>query len=403
MEALGLYLSIPFCRSKCSFCNFASGVYPVSAMGSYVERMIEDLRNANRWANENGAVLPAAVDSIYLGGGTPSLLPPALMEKLFAEIRSAFKVTADAEITIECAPGQIEDDVLAAMVQSGVNRVSFGVQSFVDREASVTGRLHNRATALEDIRRMQRAGIGAISVDLIAGLPHQTAESWCESLAVIAATGASHASVYMLEVDEDSRLGRELLRGGGRYHADSVPGEDQVADLYERACESFAEQGLVQYEISNFARVGKTSRHNLKYWQRRPYLGMGVDAHSMLRAERGDVLRLSTTDDLQQFLSSSFNPEALRVASTGQLEEAWFLGLRLNGGVNVTELTHEFGTAAIAGYECVLHELQQAGLLEASGERVRLTDKGRLLSNEVFERFLTSETEAVHEELIFIS
>jgi oxygen-independent coproporphyrinogen-3 oxidase len=387
-EAFGLYVSIPFCRSKCSYCNFASGVYPANYMPRYVERLVEDLRAARGWANRNEARLPDKIDSIYLGGGTPSLLPPALLTKLFATIRSEFEVTINAEITLECAPGQVDDRVLAAMIEAGVNRVSFGVQSFVDREAAVTGRLHTTEIALVDIGRMRQAGICSINVDLIAGLPHQTCDSWRESLAVLADSGVNHASVYMFEIDDDSRLGREMLIGGGRYHAGAVPGEDEVAEFYVFACEFLERQGLAQYEISNFSRLGEDSQHNLKYWLRQPYLGLGVDAHSMLRTKSEDVLRFSDTDDLQQYLNGRFDPELLRVSPDRQLEEAWFLGLRLNRGVNLEDLAGEFGPVDVRNFDGVIEEMREAGLLEVSGKTIRLTGKGRLLSNEVFERFL---------------
>ncbi len=193
-----------------------------------------------------------------------------------------FEVQPDAEVTVECAPGTLNGATLESLLRCGVNRVSLGVQSFVDQEAAAVGRLHKRATVLEDIARLRAAGIANINIDLIAGLPHQTAESWDFSLAETIATGAPHVSVYMLEVDEDSRLGRELLAGGTRYHAHFVPDEEAMADFYLAACDRLASAGIAQYEISNFARAGFESRHNLKYWTRQPYFGFGVDAHSML-------------------------------------------------------------------------------------------------------------------------
>ena len=178
------------------------------------------------------------LDSIYLGGGTPSILEPEFLHELFATIRQAFDLTEDAEITMECAPGQIDDGVLEAVVECGVNRVSLGVQSFVDREAATTGRLHNRDVALRDIERLRLAGISRLSLDLIAGLPHQTLESWNESLDILLATGVEHASVYMLEIDDESRLGRELLDGGARYHSGAVPKDDTIASMFEQAAKT---------------------------------------------------------------------------------------------------------------------------------------------------------------------
>jgi oxygen-independent coproporphyrinogen-3 oxidase len=280
----GLYISVPFCRTKCTYCNFASGVFSAAQMGRYVERIGEDMRSFRANAAQLGAEIPLAVDSIYLGGGTPSLLPPDELEKLFFTLRQEFNVLPGAEVTVECAPGTLTDPVIQALVTRGVNRVSLGVQSFVDKEAASVGRLHTREKTLQDIARLRQAGIANINVDLIAGLPHQTRESWEYSLREAIAGGAPHVSVYMLEVDEDSRLGRELIAGGTKYHAHFVPDDDLTAELYETACERLNAAGIEQYEISNFARPGYESRHNLKYWTRQPYFGFGVDAHSMLPA-----------------------------------------------------------------------------------------------------------------------
>ena len=224
---------------------------------------------------------------------------PQLLVQIFAALRDEFTVSPDAEITLECAPGQLEDDVLESMIQCGVNRVSFGVQSFVDREAAVTGRLHTREQALADIGRVGRAGIRSASVDLIAGLPYQTMNSWRESLGIVIGSGVDHASIYMLEVDEDSRLGQELIAGGGRYHAAATPSDDVVAEMYSEAIAMLVSAGLKQYEISNFASTGSESIHNTKYWRRLPYLGFGLDAHSMLRAKDGAALRFQTLGDLR--------------------------------------------------------------------------------------------------------
>ena len=283
-NALGLYFSIPFCRSKCTYCNFASGVFPAAEHERYVDRLIEDMNLARGWASGIGAGLPRLVDTVYLGGGTPSLLSAALIRKLFATLRAHFELYPDAEITMECAPGQLPQATLEALVEAGVNRISLGVQSFVDSESHASGRLHSREVVLGDLGRLRAAGISNINLDLIAGLAGQTFASWNESLAVLSQAGVPHSSVYMLEVDEDSRLGRELLSGGIRYRAGLVPSDDAMVRMYEAAIEQLAAAGLAQYEISNFALPGFESRHNLRYWQRRPYLGLGLDASSALYA-----------------------------------------------------------------------------------------------------------------------
>jgi oxygen-independent coproporphyrinogen-3 oxidase len=262
--ALGIYISVPFCRTKCSYCNFASDVFSRAVFERYVGRVFSDIRNATRIAEEVGGKIERAVDSIYLGGGTPTVLSADQLQKIFSAVRAQFDVQPDAEITVECAPGTLAPAVLDGLLRCGVNRVSLGVQSFVDAEAAAVGRLHKRAIVLEDIAHLRAAGISNINIDLIAGLPHQTAESWQESLGESIATGAQHVSVYMIEVDEDSRLGRELMAGGTRYHAHFVPDDDAIADFYLAACEQLEAAGIAQYEISNFARDGFESRHNLK-------------------------------------------------------------------------------------------------------------------------------------------
>jgi oxygen-independent coproporphyrinogen-3 oxidase len=412
----GIYISVPFCRTKCSFCNFASGVFSRALFDRYVAQVCAEIEAADDVARQLGGKLDRRVDSIYLGGGTPSVLAPDQLRRLFQAVRENFELEPTTEITVECAPGTIPGEVIDALLGCGVNRVSLGVQSFVDKESSSVGRLHTRAITLDDIARLRSSGIGNISVDLIAGLPHQTEESWQLSLSETLASGVPHVSVYMLEVDEDSRLGTELLAGGSRYHAHFVPDDDRTADLYLAACEHLAQGAVQQYEISNFARpvthgIGlRDSKHNLKYWTRQPYLGFGVDAHSMLlagddlNAMAVEAVRFATPDSLEGY--SAANGVAARaeqllasrtlVSAQAALEESFFLGLRLNRGVSLSELRKRFGDDAIADDAPVIAELVDAGLLEGEGDRLRLTARGRLLSNEVFARFLREETADLH-------
>ncbi|MGP8226477.1 MAG: radical SAM family heme chaperone HemW [Terracidiphilus sp.] len=396
-DAFGLYISVPFCRSKCTYCNFASGVYPACEHSRYVDRLIEDLRTSGKWAARMGVELPRRVDTVYMGGGTPSLLAPELLARLFAAVRSEFDLEPAAEITVECAPGQLAEATLEALAVEGVNRVSLGVQSFIDREAAVSGRLHNRGVVLEDLRRLRAAGIQNLNIDLIAGLAGQTFASWEESLTVLAGLGVPHASVYMLEVDEDSRLGREVLAHGVRYQASLVPADDVIAQMYSVAIERLGQAGLEQYEISNFCRPGMESRHNMRYWQRRPYLGVGMDASSTLRAsdsfELTRVLRTTTSDDLKAYLAGNDPIETAWLTHSQQHEEAWFLGLRLNAGVEVAALEREFGCAAVPPALKAVGRLVETGLVVSDGKTVRLTAQGQLLSNDVFQEFLGLDVE----------
>lgn len=406
---VGLYISVPFCRTKCSYCNFASDVFSKGAFGNYVRRVTEDIGNARATAAELGGTLENSADSVYLGGGTPSILESSQLIRIFDAVREEFALTDGTEITVECAPGTLSPRMIETLLHCGVNRVSLGVQSFVDQEAQSVGRLHTRSMVLEEIAQLRAAGIANINIDLIAGLPHQTRASWEFSLGETIATGVAHVSVYMLEVDEDSRLGRELIAGGTRYHAHFVPDEAATAEFYERACETLNVAGVAQYEISNFARAGMESRHNLKYWTRQPYLGFGVDAHSMLRRPSGakaqdqssaygtakavpfhrypiddssdEAVRYFTPDSLDAYM----NREPLTVtpvSAQAALEETFFLGLRLNRGVDLAE------TPQGASLRHCIAECVQDGLVGQQGTTIRLTARGRLLSNEAFARFL---------------
>jgi oxygen-independent coproporphyrinogen-3 oxidase len=386
---LGLYVSVPFCRTKCSYCNFASDVFSRSVFQRYVERVCADIERATETVAQIGGRIERTVDSIYLGGGTPTVLDITQLQRLFVTISQNFEVHPGAEITVECAPGTLTPAVIDALQRCGVNRVSLGVQSFVDQEAASVGRLHNRKTVLDDIARLRAAGIASINVDLIAGLPHQTVDSWTFSVEQTIASQVPHASVYMLEVDEDSRLGRELIAGGTKYHAHFVPDEDLTADLYLMACERLEAAGVRQFEISNFAHRGYESRHNLKYWTRQPYLGFGVDAHSMLPGSTGglEAVRFSTPDSLEAYLARG-PLNRTPVSRTAAIEETLFLGLRLNCGVNLQEVVAEFGEDETAGFFEAIADFVRTGLMERLGDVVRLTPRGRLLSNEVFERFI---------------
>jgi oxygen-independent coproporphyrinogen-3 oxidase len=364
-----------------------------------VAHLERELCRAAQIAEQVGGCLEREVDSIYLGGGTPSILAPEQLKRIFASIGGSFAVQPGAEVTVECAPGTLTPQVVSALADCGVNRVSLGAQSWIDQEARSVGRLHTRAILLGDIERLRDAGITEINLDLIAGLPHQTAESWRYSLAETVAAGLPHVSVYMLEVDEDSRLGRELIAGGTRYHAHHVPDEDLTADFYALACEELPAAGITHYEISNFARSSQTdsefpahaSRHNLKYWLRQPYIGFGVDAHSMLLARdagsRHSAVRFATSDELEILLAGA-ELEVTRIDERLALEETWFLGLRLNRGVELSRVQREFGAAALSACRDLLSEFESNGLLTIENGWLRLTARGRLLSNEVFSRFV---------------
>src|SRR6266568_3892954 len=385
---LGLYISVPFCRSKCSYCNFASDVFSSVIFRRYIDRLCADIARSAEIAEQIDAVFERAANSVYLGGGTPTVLDIAELQRLFVTISQNFDVQPGSEITVECAPGTLTPALLDLLPRCGVNRVSLGAQSFTD---------------------------------------------------------------------EDSRLGRELIAGGTPYHAHFVPDEDVTADLYEIACERLDNAGVRQYEISNFARTGHESRHNLKYWTRQPYLGFGVDAHSMLQAKAGmkaenqegrraltgceqtsvhgidceqmpvpsmaetgasslvppspfplsfregfsprgicfsdfpcgplEAVRFATPDSLDKFLAGA-PPLRTPVSAANSVEESFFLGLRLNRGVDLSRLAASFGEEAVKAFSSAIAQCIEQDLLERDDEKIRLTPRGRLLSNELFARFL---------------
>jgi oxygen-independent coproporphyrinogen III oxidase len=385
-QSVGVYISVPFCKAKCTFCNFASGAFALERLDGYVDRLCGEIRSARADAAQLRAEVPGKVDSIYFGGGTPSLLTAAQLERIFAALRGEFAVARDAEVTLECAPGQVSGETLEAGLRLGMNRVSFGVQSFVDAETAAVGRLHTAAMCVEEVARMRAAGLSGISVDLIAGLPRQTEESWEISVQAVIESAVPHASVYMLEVDDESRLGKELIAGGPRYGAMAVPTDEAMTEFYSRAIVAFEAAGLRQYEISNFARAGRASRHNIKYWQRAPYLGFGLDASSMLRRGMGGV-RFSTPDGLESYLDGGAR-EVTEVEADAAFEEALFLGLRMNVGISMEELEAEFGRARVEAVMPAVREMVDGGVLALEEQRVRLSKRGRLVSNEVFAELL---------------
>lgn len=391
MDALGLYISVPFCTGKCTFCNFASDSFPKERMGSYIGQLCTELAANRQFVEANNLLLPDKVDSVFLGGGTPTLLQPAHLSRLFGTVRAQFRVSSEAEITVEAAPGQIPNGVLETLLGCGVNRMSLGVQSFIDAESKAVGRSHTGASCRAEIDRLRAAGIPNLSLDLIAGLPHQTAASWAESLQQAIDSGVDHVSVYMLEVDEDSRLGRELIGPGVRYGATSTPGESQVADLYTQACDTLNAAGLCQYEISNFAREGHQSRHNLKYWTRAPYMGFGLDAHSMLFDQVGGAARFANGDELEPYISNTGVRAIETIDQLAAWEETIFLGLRLRDGLSIADLRLQFPAAWVEHLLSTTRDLSSGGLMQLEDDRIALTQRGRIVSSSVFGELLANE------------
>ena len=361
----GVYISYPFCAQKCTYCNFASGVFPAALEAEYLRALEAEIAgHAWRWTPE----------TVYLGGGTPSQLHPDALARLLAAVPGRPWL----EATLEAAPGTVTPEAALAWRQCGITRVSLGVQSFVRKELARTGRKHTAETVEREMAMLAEVGISEVNIDLIAGLAGQSEESWTESLGWIERLRPSHVSVYMLEIDEDSRLGREVLLNGKRYGAPDVPSDDRIAAFYEEAVERLAAMGLARYEISNFARPGSESLHNLKYWRLEPYAGFGVDAHSL---EGG--MRRQNVDDVKEYVERRRRGDSpcVETVPANPAEERFFVGLRLAAGIRPRP--DEWRR-----FEVPIRRFLDEGLLETRDGMLRLTGPGVLLSNEVLQEFV---------------
>lgn len=368
MPPAGIYISVPFCAQKCTYCNFASGVFPLEWLDVYLAGAAGELENL---------AAPRQAETLYLGGGSPSLL----CAERFAALAAKLPAKEWAEASIEIAPGDADEPRVRAWRKAGIDRAGLGVQSFAPEVARAAGRSHTPQTVAADAARLRRQGIRNISVDLIAGLAHQTRRTWEESLSWVGRLEVDHASVYMLEADDASRLGAELRAGGKRYGAGAVPGDERIAEFYLRAVERLGELGFERYEVSNFARAGKQSRHNLKYWRMEPYFGCGSDAHSFDGKRRW--ANVATAAEYVSRTRRGLSPRkpVERLAARQMLEDRVLAGLRTAAGVALTagewkRLAPE-RTASFA-----------LGRLLAEGRRLRLSDEGFLFADAVIAELL---------------
>jgi oxygen-independent coproporphyrinogen III oxidase len=378
---LGAYVQVPFCQTKCTYCNFHTGVFSSSLYAPYVDAVCREIAEYPRLLRKNGiAEIPEAVlDTVYVGGGTPSLLDPNGLRRILDTFRTSFDCRFE-EATLEADPETITPEKAEAWRDAGFDRISMGVQSFNDRELQAAGRMHRRANIFSAAQILRDGGFGKISCDLIAGLPHQTDASWDASVAELLALRPEHISIYLMEIDEGSRLGLEVLNSGTRYSASALPSDDVMATFYDRACESLAAAGYVHYEISNWALPGFESRHNLKYWRREPYFGFGAGAHSFNGAQRW-----ANAHDPAAYADAihggRFPVEQLANVTRDQaLEEEFFLGLRQLAGIDLAVIELKYGAALRPRIE----ELRGQGLLEWRGKFLRLAPNRLTVSNEVF-------------------
>ena len=380
MQTSGAYIQVPFCQTKCTYCNFHTGVVAASSFAPYVQAVCREIRNHSSLLEASGIFWPAGlrVDSVYVGGGTPSLLDPGLLDELLQAIRDSFS-SCFTEVTLEADPETVEPEKAAGWAASGINRISLGVQSFVDDELKFAGRMHRAADIHKALPILRSLGFANISFDLIAGLPKQTEDFWRYSLEELIALSPEHVSVYIMEIDEGSRLGLEVLQGGSRYSARDLPSEESMADFYELAQRELKCAGYEQYEISNWAKPGFTSKHNLKYWRREPYLGFGAGAHSFSGTQRW----ANVHDAAAYVVAISDGKNAVEsvdtLTRTLALEEELFLGLRQLAGIDFRRIERQYGV----DLEEKMFRLASNGMVEREGNMLRLSPDKLSVSNEI--------------------
>jgi putative oxygen-independent coproporphyrinogen III oxidase len=394
MGNLGVYIQVPFCQTKCTYCNFHTGVVSAERFAPYSAAVCQEIRNHRKLLRAAGVhwtkgfdwealqekwLAHDCVDTVYIGGGTPSLLLSALLSRMVEALRETF-VCEFEEVTLEADPETIEVEKAVHWLASGIDRISFGTQSFVDEELKASGRLHRRADIYRSVKVLRDVGIRNISFDLIAGLPKQTRESWRQSLDELLALSPEHVSIYMMEIDEDSRLGLEVLRDGPRYSARELPSEDCMVEFYETAQALLNSAGYGQYEISNWAKPGFESRHNLKYWRREPYLGFGAGAHSFSGAQRWANIH-DAAGYVAAIAGGQVAEEGVeRVTRDAALEEELFLGLRQLAGIDLRRIERQYGVTL----QPKVDRLCSAGMLVREGDVVRIPAGKMSVSNEVF-------------------
>lgn len=374
MSEAGIYIHIPFCRSRCSYCDFATDVYKNSeTVERYISALIKEIEN---FSNEI-----KSTDTVYFGGGTPSLLSAKQLEKILNAIHKKFTVAENAEITMEMNPATVSLETLCEYKNLGINRASFGAQTFDNTELKRLGRRHSAQDVRETIELLRQSGFDNVSFDLIAGLPRQTLADWKRNLDEALKLKPEHLSLYLLEVHEGTPLAEQI-----RSERQPLPDEDLAGEMYELMLEKISENGYTQYEISNFSLPGFESKHNSKYWLCEPVYAFGVSAHSFDGAQN----RWSNERDTLQYVQSIENNKTPIVEKTevSLSSEFVFLGLRLAQGIDLQQYNIRFGLNLVEEYKEDLRRLAEIELIELSDNRLKLTKKGFLFSNEVFSVFV---------------
>lgn len=369
---LQLYVHIPFCVKKCDYCDFLSGPASPRMQEAYVQALLREIEAVKEGCD-------GAVVSIFIGGGTPSVLEPQLMALVLDKLKDKFAVAPDAEITIEANPGTLHKEKLKLYRDHGVNRLSLGLQSPMESELKLLGRIHSYSEFLESFHLAREAGFTNINVDLMSAIPGQSYEGWIDNLRTVAALSPEHISAYSLIVEEGTPFAQRPL---------DLPDEDTEYRMYEDTAAVLAEYGYCQYEISNYGKPGFACRHNLGYWKRVNYLGLGLGAASLWGSRR-----FSNTRDMEEYLENSSRPWQIRrdeclLTRADEMAEFMFLGLRMTEGVSRSGFRRSFGCELEEIYGNVVEKYRKLSLLEEDGERIRLTRRGIHVSNTVMAEFL---------------
>lgn len=384
MDSLSLYLHIPFCRHRCSYCDFNTYTSLGELKLEYAAALRAEIRQV-----ANGQKRP--VHTIFFGGGTPSLMPANAINSILDTVRDSFALSTQAEITMEANPGTVDLAYLEAVRQAGVNRISFGVQSANQQELVLLEREHTFETVIEAVQLSRQAGFDNLSLDLIYGLPGQTVAEWERSVQAVLDLETEHISLYCLTIEPGTPMHRWLNQG-----QITEPDPDAAADQYDRASDLLAGRGFIQYEISNWARPGRECEHNLSYWRNAEYLGLGAGAHGHAQGYRYHVvkqprvyIRRMKENQPQQYPWSSAVAGIIPLSQADQMGETLITQLRLlNEGLDAAAFRRRFGQTVQAVYPRVIEQLVGDGLLYWVGETLRLTERGRFLSNQVFYHFV---------------
>lgn len=374
---LGLYLHIPFCIQKCGYCDFLSAPAGREEREAYVQALEKEIRSYGDFAGGY------RVSTVFVGGGTPSCLEASQTERIFEVVKDTFEIERMPEISMEMNPGTVTKEKLQAYKNCGINRLSIGLQSVRDSNLRLLGRIHTYEEFLENFRLAREAGFQNINVDLISSLPGQTEESWREELKTIAELSPEHISVYQLILEEGTTFYEKYAA-----HPELLPDEETSRAIYQATEEVLGQYGFHQYEISNYAKEGRECRHNLKYWERDDYLGLGLGAASMVRN-----IRMNNTGDMKTYLEKCWEPKTMRtdvqfLEEPRQIEEFMFLGLRKTRGISKKEFRRVFGRDIELVYEKALKKLFSSGMLLEKRDRLYLSKEGVLLSNAVLSEFL---------------